>query len=388
MSPGHTSSISGSHMSRAERRTLIIAAVLTLACVLVLGVIAAAWAVLPHQVTLNVDGQVVHIPSGSSVADVARSGYLKGGRGDVLSVAGGVAQAGKGGAPTIARNGKLTVPAQPVYDGDIITSARGADVTERTVVATSPIGFATRYVGKGPIITVAKAGEAGVLRVVKGEYSGSVVASSVVVPAKASVIIRSTPRPGKKVVALTFDDGPWPVTTQRILRVLQRYDVRATFFMVGGSATRRPAIARQVANAGMLVGSHSFSHKQLSELPRSNVYREVSLGSERVGQATHQKQRWFRSPYGVTDADVLRAARSSKLRVAGWTVDSRDWTRPGTKAIVRNVVSHTRPGSIILMHDGGGNRAQTAAALPFIIKQLRQRGYTFVTVDELSAMSR
>jgi len=388
MSPGHTSSISSAHLSRAERRTLIIAAVSALACVLVLGLIAAAWAALPHQVTLNVDGQVVHIPSGSSVGDVVRFGYLKSGRGDVLSVSGGIAQAGKGGEPTVARNGKLTVPGQPVYDGDIITSTRGGDVRERAVESTSTIPYRTRYIGTGPIITVAKAGEAGVLRVVKGEYSGSVVESSVVVPAKASVIIRTTPRPGKKVVALTFDDGPWPVSTQRIVRTLQRYNVRATFFMVGGSATRRPAVARQVAAAGMLIGSHSFSHKELNALPRSAVNREVTLGAQRVGQATHQKQLWFRSPYGLTDGDVLKAARANKLRIVGWTIDSRDWTRPGTKAIVRNVVTRARPGSIILMHDGGGNRAQTAAALPFIIKQLEKRGYRFVTLDELAAMSR
>jgi peptidoglycan/xylan/chitin deacetylase (PgdA/CDA1 family) len=388
MSPGHTSNVSASHMSRAERRTLIVAAAVTLACVIALGLIAAAWAALPHQVTLNVNGRVVHVPSGSSVGDVVRMGYFSGARGDVLSVAGGVAQLGKGGEPAVSRNGRLTSPGQPVYDGDILLSTRGQDVVERTVVATEQIPPATRYIGEGALMTVSKPGAPGVLKVVKGQYSGSVVASEVVVPAEASVIVRRSPRLGKKVVALTFDDGPWPGSTAKIVSILQKQDVPATFFMVGVTATKRPAIARLVAKAGMVVGSHSFSHKNLDRLPSKMVHREVVFGVRRVGQITKTKPRWFRSPYGLTDTEVLKEVRSADLRIAGWTVDSRDWTRPGVKKIVRNVVYNARPGSIILMHDGGGNRAQTVAALPYIIKGLRARGYTFVTLDQLAAMSR
>ncbi len=388
MSPGHTSHISATHISRAERRTLIIASLIALTCIIVLGLIAAAWAALPHQVTLNVDGKVAHVPSGSSVSDVIRLGYLSAARGDVLSVGGGVAMAGKGGEPSIARNGKLTSPNQPVYDGDILMSTRGQDVTERAVVATEAIPPTTRYIGRGPIMVVTREGDPGLRRVVKGEYSGSIVESSVVTPARAAVIARRSPPQGKKVVALTFDDGPWPSSTLKIVSILQNQKVPATFFMVGVTATKRPVIARKVAKAGMLVGSHSFSHKQLNTLSRKAVRREVVMGSRRVGQITRTEQRWFRSPYGLTDTEVLRQVRSGRLRVAGWTVDSQDWTRPGVKKIVRNVVYNVRPGSIILMHDGGGNRAQTVAALPYIIKDLRKKGYRFVTLDQLAAMSR
>jgi peptidoglycan/xylan/chitin deacetylase (PgdA/CDA1 family) len=388
MSPGHTSQIPAPPMSRAERRTLIAAAVLAMAAVLVLGVIAAAWAAMPHAVNLTADGTAVQVPSGSSVGDVVRMGYVKAARGDILSVAGGVARAGGGGDPTIVRNGRLTSLEQPVYDGDALMSTRGNDVVERTVTATEAIPAKTRYLGNGPIMSIARPGVPGVRRVVKGAVSGSVVASDVLVAPRTSVVLRRTPRPTGKVVALTFDDGPWPGSTLKIVDILKRENVRATFFMVGVTASKRPAVARRVAAAGMLVGSHSFSHKPLKSLPRKSVRREVLLGSRRIAQVTHTEQRWFRSPYGLTDVDVLREVRADKLRIAGWTVDSRDWTRPGTRKIVKNVVYATRPGSIVLMHDGGGNRNQTVAALPFIIKQLKKKGYTFVTLDELAAMSR
>ena len=158
--------------------------------------------------------------------------------------------------------------------------------------------------------------------------------------------------------------------------------------MVGVYATKRPVVARKVSAAGMLIGSHSFSHKALGKLPRLGVRREVMFGARRVAQITRTKAVWFRSPYGLTDSDVLREVRADNLRIAGWTVDSRDWARPGVRKIVRNVVYHTRPGSIILMHDGGGNRAQTIKALPYIIHALKKKGYTFVTLDELAARSR
>ncbi len=279
-------------------------------------------------------------------------------------------------------------PLSPLYDGDVLVSVRGADVMERTVVATSAIPSTTRYIGQGPIMSVTREGSPGIRRIVKGQYSGSVVESSVVVPPRTAVVVRKQPRTSKKIVALTFDDGPWPITTLQIVSILKREQVPATFFMVGATATKRSAIAKKVADAGMLVGSHSFSHKRLNKLPSRAVRREVLLGSRRVARATGTDQRWFRSPYGLTDTDVLREVRQDHLRVAGWTVDSLDWKRPGTRKIVKNVVYASRPGSIILMHDGGGNRTQTVSALPYIIKQLKRRGYTFVTLDELAASSR
>ncbi len=386
--PGHTRHISTHHITKNERRTLIVASVAALACVVVLGAMAAAWASLPHQLTLTVDGATVHIPSGSSVGDLTRMGYLQSARGDILSVKGGVALANAGGEPTLIRNGRLASSAQPLYDGDVVVSNRGADVRERTVIATAAIPAETRYVGTGSIMTVSRSGSPGVLRTVKGELSGSVVETQVVVPPRSSIVVRHQPRPGKKIVALTFDDGPWPISTLAIVRTLQQYDVPATFFMVGTSAARRPGIARKVAESGMVVGSHSLSHKQLPRMPARVVRREVDFGTKRIGKITNTNPRWFRSPYGMTNPAVLREVRAEKLKLAGWNVDSRDWQRPGVKRIVRNVVSATRPGSIILMHDGGGDRSQTVRALPFIIRQLKARGYTFVTLDQMVAASR
>lgn len=367
---------------------MLFAGAVALASLMVLGAIAAAWAALPHQLTLTADGRVVHLPSGGSVGDLIESGYIKATRGDILSVGGGVASVGKGGEPTVLRNGKLVALGQPLYDGDVIVSTRGADVMETTVTATAEIPAGTRYIGTGPLMTVSTPGMTGVARVVKGAISGSVIWSDVVVPARASVIVRRTPHPRTKIVALTFDDGPWPVSTMAIVRTLTAEKVPATFFMVATSATKRAGIAREVAKDGFLIGSHSFSHKALQKLPTKTVHREIFGGAERVANITHTKAKWFRSPYGLTDAAVLREVRADNLRIAGWTVDSRDWTRPGVVRIVQNVVNATRPGSIILMHDGGGNRAQSVRALPYIIHRLKKKGYSFVTLDELAAQSR
>ncbi len=179
-------------------------------------------------------------------------------------------------------------------------------------------------------------------------------------------------------VALTFDDGPSTFTPQ-ILNVLQHSGTRATFFEIGQQVQASPNLTQEVYQAGDVIGNHSWSHPNLTLLTPSQVQGQLSRTSAAIQQATGVSPTLFRPPYGATNATVNATAEQLGLRPVLWNVDSLDWERPGVNAIVRNVLSTTSNGSIVVMHDGGGDRSETVQALPQIIANLQQRGFVFVT---------
>jgi peptidoglycan/xylan/chitin deacetylase (PgdA/CDA1 family) len=187
---------------------------------------------------------------------------------------------------------------------------------------------------------------------------------------------------GRRQVALTFDDGPGPYTW-RVVRVLHRMHVRATFFQVGQMIAAFPGAAREVERS-FPVGDHTLSHPMMSRLPPRVQRFEVLSQAARLRAVEGARfPVLFRPPYAAFDAATLAVLRRERMLMVLWDVDSRDWTRPGARAIVRNVVSRVRPGSIVLMHDAGGDRSQTVAALPLIVRALRARGFRFVTVPRM-----
>jgi peptidoglycan/xylan/chitin deacetylase (PgdA/CDA1 family) len=181
---------------------------------------------------------------------------------------------------------------------------------------------------------------------------------------------------GRKRVALTFDDGPSAYTPE-VLRVLKREHARGTFFEIGAQVPGLASTSRSVIASGNELGNHSLHHETR---PGSASMRETS---RRIKSATGFTPCLFRPPGGAWDARVVADARGLGMTTVVWDVDPADWSTPGSGAIYTRVVSHTRPGSIVVMHDGGGNRSQTVAALPHIIRTLRDRGYGFVTVTKL-----
>ena len=180
----------------------------------------------------------------------------------------------------------------------------------------------------------------------------------------------------RKLVALTFDDGP-SIYTPKVLKILKREHVKGTFFEIGAQVPGGASAARSVIESGYELGNHSMHHETR---PGSASMRETS---KRIERATGFGPCLFRPPGGAFDSRVVSDARSLGMTTVVWDVDPRDWSTPGTGAIYSRVVSATRPGSIVLMHDGGGNRSETVAALPHIIHTLRGRGYGFVTVSKL-----
>jgi peptidoglycan/xylan/chitin deacetylase (PgdA/CDA1 family) len=182
---------------------------------------------------------------------------------------------------------------------------------------------------------------------------------------------------GPKVIALTIDDGPNPVYTPQILRLLEQYRVTASFSMIGESVVYHPGIARDVADAGHVIVNHTWDHANLAWLGAVATRAEISRASDAIYGATGRRPGMFRAPYGVWSRAVLECCASEGLTPLSWSVDPRDWSRPGVRQIVATIMRDTGTGSIILEHDGGGDRSQTVAALKTAIPRLLDEGYRF-----------
>lgn len=183
-------------------------------------------------------------------------------------------------------------------------------------------------------------------------------------------------------IALTFDDGPGPYTPQ-ILAILERHNVPATFFEVGVEERYFFASTAAIVADGDAIGDHTEVHAQMSRLSAAGQQAQLLEDTTAIGRHGAGFPRLFRPPYGSWNAATLRLLHRYRMLMVLWTVDTSDYRRPGVRAIVKAAVSRARPGAIILLHDAGGNRAQTAAALPKIIAALRRKGYRFVTVPRL-----
>jgi peptidoglycan/xylan/chitin deacetylase (PgdA/CDA1 family) len=187
-----------------------------------------------------------------------------------------------------------------------------------------------------------------------------------------------------KDVALTFDDGPWPGTTKRILSVLHRMHAPATFFTIGTQVERDPGAVRAEAAAGMAVGDHSYSHPEqpaFSHLGSRRMRAEIAKAARAVQHAGDRWPTLFRPPGGSYSDAVVSMASGEGMRVVLWSVDPKDWqagVRP--RQIVTRVLHAVRPGSIVLLHDGGGNRSATVKALPRIISGIRRMGLHLVSL--------
>lgn len=188
-------------------------------------------------------------------------------------------------------------------------------------------------------------------------------------------------------IALSFDDGPLKGKTDKILDVLDRYDVKATFFMVGSQAEYCGETARRVVSEGHEVGNHTFNHKNLAAMSKEELDREIATAEEAIFDACGYIPSLFRPPEGVCTEKIANAAKYRGYSIVMWSVDTLDWQGKSASEIASNVISNVSPGSVILMHDGIFAKSHTAEALEIIIPALIDEGYEFVTVGELIANS-
>jgi len=317
-------------------------------------------------VTVVVEGRSRSLPAGLTVAQALGRLELPA-AGDLLAVDHSVLR--KGAYPSrMLVNGQPAPPTRRLQRGDRVTVARGRTriepVTRVTqLLAASRPGNPLRSLPTGPAQAVLD----------RGKLSGRVVPVAYHPAAGAA---------GPLAVALTFDDGPWPHTTQQMLTILSQRQAPATFFVVGRQVERYPELVRREVAAGMAIGSHSYRHPQpFDRLPVARIRDEITQGRRTlVPLGIHPVG--FRPPGGAASPAVTAAAQEFGDRTVLWSVDPADW-QPGVASdqLVQRVLAVARPGAIVLLHDGGGNRSATVAALPAIIDGLRRLGLTLTVVS-------
>jgi peptidoglycan/xylan/chitin deacetylase (PgdA/CDA1 family) len=330
-------------------------------------VIAADLTDRPPPTPIFVDGKLTLLGTDVTLGDAIRTLAIRAKPGRLLDVSGGVLDA-HADPGRILLNGRRASRHTALDDGDRIQVVDGQDRTEGIV--TSKRMLPGRSPGD-PMFTLATSRVLQITRA--GRISGDVV----------SIRYRSvgaSHRPPE--VALTFDDGPWPTSTEAILRELRRLHVHATFFMVGYLAERYPGIVRDVMRANMAIGDHSWSHPMpFRDLSPRRIQTEVVRPARLLRDRYGAKVTVFRPPGGSFDPRIVNVARSARLRVVNWSVDPRDYEAGSTASgIVRSVLRSVGPGSIVLMHDGGGDRTATVKAVPRIVRGIRRMGLKLVAI--------
>jgi peptidoglycan/xylan/chitin deacetylase (PgdA/CDA1 family) len=316
--------------------------------------------------TIDVSGRPVAAAGVVTVDDALRRARVVVPAGHVLAAVSRRPLAGDHQPGLVLVDGRPAAGDTLVTPGAVLTVVPGEDVTEplrTTREAVRPVnGVASLYVG----------GRTGTAQVVTGAISGETVSRKVLrAPHRGHLV---APRP----IALTFDDGPDPVWTPRVLRLLARAHVHATFCLIGRDVVRYPQLVRAIVRGGHTLCNHTWHHdEQLAQRTPAVMRAELASTQVAIQRAAGVTPRLFRAPGGFWSPAVEREARRQGMTPLKWTVDPRDWTRPGARNVARDVLVAMRPGSIVLLHDGGGERSQTLKALRFLLARLTRLGWSF-----------
>jgi peptidoglycan-N-acetylglucosamine deacetylase len=253
-------------------------------------------------------------------------------------------------------------------------------------------GEDTALEGEGEILRVAQEPAEGARTLDIDDKTGQIVEETYETMPTPFVIERTSGKPGE--LALTFNDGPDPEWTRKILDTLRSKGVHATFFIVGEKAEAYPGLVKRILDEGHDVGNHTFTHADLGEVPQTVVKSEINSTQRLFEALTGRSMRLFRPPFlgdaGPTTANeaaALQIAQSMGYLIIDPHVDPHDRQVVSADVIVQRVLGQVAQGQIILLHDSGGDRSQTLAALPRLIDALREKGYEFVTVSELAGLT-
>lgn len=190
----------------------------------------------------------------------------------------------------------------------------------------------------------------------------------------------------KKIIALTFDDGPDDRFTPQILNVLKKHNVKATFFFLGTRIHKYPDIAKKVHEDGHVIGNHTYWHPELTKTGVNNMVWEIEKNEKEIQNVLQIKTKLFRAPYGALNEDHVKKLGEMGYRGIGWSIDTEDWRNLSAKEIKQSIINGLHPGAIVLMHSAGHwtqNLSGTAEALDEVIPLLKKKGYMFVTIPEM-----
>lgn len=187
----------------------------------------------------------------------------------------------------------------------------------------------------------------------------------------------------EKVIALTFDDGPHPLYTEKILNLLEKYGAKATFFVVGENLQLYQKTIKRAVEGGHEIGNHTYTHPHLSSLSEEELLEEIKKNERLIEELTQKPTMLFRPPEGYCGRAVRAIVKERGYRAILWDVDTRDWAGTSASDIIKTVKSTVYPGSILLFHDYGGKQNATLSALAVLLPWLKAEGYRFVTVSEL-----
>ncbi|MHB1344831.1 MAG: polysaccharide deacetylase family protein [Thermoleophilia bacterium] len=327
---------------------------------------------------ITVDGIAVAVSEGTTLEQVTEARAVSPAPGARLDVAGDVILPGSGGSGMVEVRGRVASPDMELNDGTSVTTRRGPDRPEALVRTTQVLPHGVASEGSGSVVALVRRGADGEKELFVGESSRRTAAVFVLSEPVDGLLRHSSGlSSGQKAVALTFDDGPSRYTDE-IVAVLADKGIPATFFWVGSVAAGKDETIRQVRAAGHEVENHSWSHADLTTLDGAAIASEIARTAEALGGT-----RFLRPPYGSYNSDVAEQAGLQGQRLALWDVDSLDWKIRDAASITARVKAGVKPGAVIIMHDGGGDRSQTVAALPAVVQWLLEEGYALTTLRQL-----
>ena len=375
---------------RISRRLFIAAGATALVAVGVFG-FSAFKRMMP--ITVSVNGSALEIKGERTLQAVLDENGTSITPGNLVDITGEIVTQGGGTPFTATINGQeATDPSATLADGDALTLFDGADIEEPSRTEDKTIGPNAVELGNGPIHAITAQGAQSLAVVKTGETSGKEVIVETKEEGEDRIYQRAYPDTGgEKVVALTFDDGPWENHTAAILDILRDNGAKATFFTVGERiAGPGVDLVKRESDEGHQVCTHSWDHASgsgqgvnLSFMSRDEQRDEIVRGMQAIADATGKDaSKVIRAPGGNFPLEVWQNLEDIIVADIGWDIDTLDWKRPGTSAVADQLKSAT-PGDIILMHDGGGDRSQTVEALRIALPYLKEQGFSFVTIDEI-----
>lgn len=383
--------VDASRQVRLTRTGLI--AALAVVVVAIIGVFAFQNYEATKAVAVTLNGESVTVAGDQrSPEGILNAGLVSVTPGNYIAVDKSVIREGEGTRATVTLNGEKTDDLSThLKEGDQLKFENGTDVMESfTESETEVLPYSTKIKGTGAVHLYMNEGKNGEKVVRTGNESGITAETVTQKPVNRTIQRYNVDTGGDKVIALTFDDGPWDSSTEKILDILDENGAKATFFTVGYKIPGRENLVKRAADAGHEIGTHTWDHaegsgKGVSLIKMSSDERkeEVTKGLKAIEDATGSKaSTTFRAPGGNFDESVATDLQELISSEIGWNVDTNDWQKPGASTIAQRIES-AGPGSIVLMHDGGGDRSQTVAALKEALPVLKEEGYSFITVKEL-----